>query len=230
MDLYGTKSKSIPQKTTVIILEFIILWVSWWILFEDGGSSVLGWLGLSFQPTGNELRRIIIYLFNIIVFLRMSFMMVFLLKRKMPWEEVFSVPVAFALYYIGFSLLVYDTSLPLDWFDFVGVAVFVAGSFLNTVSELQRHFWKKHPENKGRLYTQGLFKYSMHINYFGDLLWICGYAIITRNNYAVAIPLFLFCFFAFYNIPMLDAYLNKKYKGEFEEYKAKTKRLIPFIY
>ena len=36
----------------------------------------------------------------------------------------------------------------------------LAGSALNTVSELQRHRWKRRPENAGHLYTGGLFRYG----------------------------------------------------------------------
>lgn len=160
----------------------------------------------------------------------MTFMMVYLLKRKIPWEESFSVPMAFALYYIGFSLLVFPREISIDWIDYLAIFIFIVGSVVNTMSELQRNFWKKHPENKGKLYTIGLFKYSMHINYFGDILWVSAYAIITRNYYSITIPILLFCLFVFWNIPALDKYLAERYKGQFEEYKNKTKKLIPFIY
>lgn len=94
---------------------------------------------------------------------------------------------------------------------------------LNTGSELMRDNWKKNPENKGKLYTTGLFKYAMHINFFGDLLWVTAYAIVTRNGYSLLIPAFLFCLFAFYNIPKLDRYLAAKYGKAFDEYRKKLK-------
>ncbi len=117
-----------------------------------------------------------------------------------------------------------------DWIDYLGILVFIHGCVFNTSGEIQRNIWKRKPENTAKIYTQGFFKYSMHINYFGDLLWVTGYAIITQNWYSILIPAFLFGFFAFYNIPMLDKYLHDKYDGNFEEYAKKTKRLIPFVY
>lgn len=77
---------------------------------------------------------------------------------------------------------------------------------------------------------QGFFKYSMHINYFGDILWVIAYAVITRNWYSVSIPIFLFSFFVFYNIPKLDKYLQEKYGNSFEVYAIRTRKFIPFIY
>jgi len=229
MDLYSQKAKSIPQKIVIISLEIILIAISYWILFKGGGEIFLKKIGLNVL-NGNHISRKILIIFSLIVFIRMTFMMLYLLKRKIPWEESFSVPMAFALYFIGFPLLVLNRTIPIDWIDYIAIFIFVLGSGLNTISELQRHFWKKHPENKGKLYTIGLFKYSMHINYFGDVLWVTAYAIITRNYYAIAIPILLFCLFVFWNIPALDKYLANRYKGQFEEYAKKTKKLIPFIY
>jgi steroid 5-alpha reductase family enzyme len=157
-------------------------------------------------------------------------MMFFLLKRKIPWEESVSVPFAFALYYVGYALFVLPVEKPIDWIDFSAIILFFIGSILNTGGEILRARWKKDPASKGRLYTKGFFRYSMHINYFGDFLWVCAYAIITRNWYSISIPIFLFCFFVFYNIPKLDKYLNQKYGKSFEDYSKHTKRFIPFIY
>lgn len=224
MEMYGDKSASIPQKITLLLLETIIILFSWFLLFGNGFET----LGIVKEP-GDLWRRWIIFTFNLIVFLRMLITMFYLVKRKMPWEEAFSIPFAFALYYIGFSWLGYETKHSLDFLDAFGVFLFVFGSYLNTGSELMRDQWKKKPENKGRLYTKGLFAYSMHINYFGDLLWVTGYALITRNWYSVLIVAFLFAFFLFFNIPKLDTYLGKRYNEDFTEYKKRTKRFIPYI-
>jgi len=229
MDLYNQKGKSIPQKIVIITLEALLLWASYWILFQNGGSFLFNRLGILGLSATTE-RKMILFAFSIIIFLRMGFMMLYLLKRKIPWEESFSVPFAFALYYIGFALLALPTEKSTGYIDYFGIALFALGSFLNTYSELQRHFWKQKPENKGKLYTKGLFRYAMHINFFGDFLWVSGYAVLTGNPYAVFIPILLFCLFVFYNIPQLDSYLSKKYGQAFVEYTQKTKRFIPFIY
>ena len=229
MDLYGQQSKSIPQKLIIHSIEILLLWLSFWILFQNGGPWIDSKLNIPNSTKGFD-RRIIIFIFNIITFIRLSFMMIFLLKRKIPWEESISVPLAFALYYIGFSLFVLPTSRSLDIFDFLAILLFVVGSALNSGGEILRERWKSKSENRGKIYTEGLFKYSRHINYFGDVLWVIAYAAITRNCYAITVPLFLFGFFAFYNAPKLDSYLKKKYGKDYDNYASKTKMLVPFIY
>lgn len=229
MELYGQQSKSIPQKLTIHVLEILLLWLSFWILFKDGGTWIENNLHIH-NATEFTGRRIIIFAFSVITFFRFAFMMTVLLKRAIPWEESFSVPFAFALYFIGFSLFALPTSKPIDFIDIFGITLFAIGSILNTGGEILRNQWKKNPDNKGKIYTEGLFKYSRHINYFGDMLWVTAYAIITRNWFAVSIPIFLFCLFAFYNAPKLDKYLKEKYGKGYDEYANKTKMLIPFIY
>lgn len=227
MDLYSKKDGSLPQKVILTLLELIILTISYWILF-CGGYNII--FSLQAHAKDNETRHLIIFIFNIIVFLRIGITMFYLIKRHIPWEEALSIPFAFAIYYIGFALLGYKTKLHFDGVDFIAIVIFITGSFLNTGSELMRDKWKGQEENKNKLYTKGLFKYSMHINYFGDILWVTAYAIITRNWYSCLVPVYLALFFIFYNIPKLDRHLKAKYGQQFNEYRAGTKRLIPFVY
>jgi protein-S-isoprenylcysteine O-methyltransferase Ste14 len=229
MDLYGQKSKSIPQKIVIHLLELLFLSLSFWLLFESGGHLVATKLGV-LNSTTFLTRRLILFSFFLIAFARLSFMMFFLLKRKIPWEESVSIPMAFALYYIGFSLFVLPTAKAIDAIDIAGILLFLAGSTINTTAEVLRNEWKKQPANKGKIYTERLFKWSMHVNYFGDLLWVTACAILTRNLYSAAIPLFLCCFFVFYNIPKLDRYLHQHYGPAFEDYARRTRKFIPFLY
>lgn len=229
MDFYGQKSKSIPQKIVIHFFEIILLYLSYWILFENGGSWVENILSIN-NAAGQSDRRMIIFVFNVIIFLRLAYMMIFMLKRTIPWEESVSVPLAFALYFIGFPLFVMPISISIDSLDYFAIAIFVIGCVLNSGSEILRAKWKKRPENKGKIYTRGFFKYSRHINYFGDMLWVIAYALITRNAWSVTIPIFLFSFFAFYNAPKLDQYLKERYGKDYDEYAKKVKMLIPFIY
>ena len=229
MDLYGQKSKSIPQKIVIHLLEIFILWLSYWILFQNGGNWCEKYLHIQNASAGIE-RRIIIFIFNILILLRLAFMMFVLLKRRIPWMESVSVPFAFAVYFIGFPLFVLPVSASIDVLDYFAIALFVFGCVLNSGGEILRYEWKRKPENNGKIYTKGFFKYSRHINYFGDVLWVVSYAIITKNWYSIIIPILLFIFFAFYNAPKLDKYLKQKYGADYDKYAERTKMLVPFIY
>ena len=112
----------------------------------------------------------------------------------------------------------------------VALILYVSGSTLNTGSEIQRKWWKNQPENKGRLYTQGLFRYAMHINYFGDELLFTGYALFTGVAWALLVPLVMVAGFVSFNIPELDKHLREHYGAEFGDYAQRTKKFVPFVY
>ncbi|HUZ18786.1 MAG TPA: DUF1295 domain-containing protein [Spirochaetia bacterium] len=227
--LYGSHSSSIPQKTVIVVAQTIVLAVAIWMLLAGGLDAISGLLHVKWAHAV-PLRGDLLSAAYCIVYLRIVLAMFYLLKRSLSWQEAIPIPVAFAVYYWGFTLLAGPVSAPVGATAYVGVALFLIGSFLNTGGELLRDSWKKVPANHGKLYTGGLFRYSMHINYFGDVVWIIGLACLSGNPWSAIIPFMIFIFFAFYNAPLLDRHLAANYGKEFEEYKARTKRLVPFIY
>ncbi|MEO8757949.1 MAG: DUF1295 domain-containing protein [Devosia sp.] len=229
MDLYGEKSRSTAQKLTVTLLEAIVLAASALVMFWPTASSwaaSIGWM----LPQGVPARRYLILGFSVVTLGRMAFTMFYLMKRRMPWSEAFTVPFAFAIYYLGFALLVLPSDAPLGLWDALAIGLFLLGGGFNTGGELLRDRFKKDPANKGKLYTGGPFALAMHINFFGDILWVSAYAIVAHTIWAWLIPLFILSFFAIYNVPMLDRHLATHYGEQFERYRARTKRLIPFVW
>lgn len=224
MELYGKHASSTAQKLVISTGEILLVGLSYWVLFAGGLRGVR-----AFGDAPSAARNLTLFAFNLVVFARLFATQFVFLKRAIPWPESFSIVLAFALYLLGFPLLARPASVPFGALEIAGIALFLAGSFLNTFSEYQRHRWKARPENRGRLYTGGLFSASIHINYFGDLLWVGGYACVTHNAYAFLVPAFLFAFFYFFNGPKLDAYLRERYGDDFSAYERRTKRLIPFV-
>lgn len=162
--------------------------------------------------------------------LRLILSSLFILKRRVDFNEALIVSVwifiIFASMVIGLRFYHFQNNLILT----VSFLLYMTGSFLNSFSEIQRKSWKENEENRGKLYTQGLFSLSMHINYFGDVLLSTGMSLATGNFYTFLIPLLMTLMFLSMHIPQLDAYLQKKYPEQFQDYASKTKKFIPFIY
>jgi protein-S-isoprenylcysteine O-methyltransferase Ste14 len=215
-----------PKCLMLIVLIAAIL-ISGFLMFANIKAN--SWWA-HYQIRGDLIRRIILLSCSIIYLLRLSFTMFVFLKRKMPWLEAISISILMLLVLFAFAYVGGKNDKPINIIDIIGIFLFLCGSFLNTYSEYERHTWKKKPENKGLLYTEGLFKYSMHINYFGDVVLFTGFALITQSIYMLLIPFFMTLNFIFFLIPTLDAYLKKKYGKEFIEYSKRSKKFIPFIY
>ena len=114
--------------------------------------------------------------------------------------------------------------------EIIGILFFMFGSYLNTRSEHLRHIWKKREENIGHIYTGGLFKYAIHINYLGDIILFTGLVLVANDLLLLWIPGSMAFIFIAFLIPLKENYLGDKYGNEFHDYKSKTKKLIPLIY
>jgi steroid 5-alpha reductase family enzyme len=101
---------------------------------------------------------------------------------------------------------------------------------MNSYAEYARNVWKLRPENRGQLYTQGLFQYSRHPNYFGDLLSFSGLCLISGAWITTVVPILMVMGFVFVKIPALDSHLRDHYGSAFDDYKRRTAKLIPFLY
>ena len=229
MDLYGKRGRAIPQKLAITAIELTLIAVSAWFMFGAGEAPVARLFG--FAPAANApARRFVILAFSLITLARFVLMMFRFMRRTIPWSEALAIPFAFAVYYLGFALIVLPAQGPFDGFDVLGIVLFVAGALFNTVAEWQRDAFKRRPENAGRLFTHGLFGLAIHINFFGDILWVAGYAAVAHSPWGALIPAALALFFAAYNAPMLDRHLAEHYGGAFGLYAARTKRLVPFVW
>jgi protein-S-isoprenylcysteine O-methyltransferase Ste14 len=226
--IYARRGRSIPQRTLLVVGQTVFLATAGWLLLGNGLSTVYRWFGWHAEG-GNEARGVLLFALCVVVYARILFTSLYLLRRAIGWEEAVSILLAFMVYYVGFPLLGEAKSVPIDWIDGLAIGLFCVGSFINTYSELLRDAWRKKPENSAKLYTGGLFHYARHINYFGDILWVSGFALLTRNIWSALIPLLLFAFFYLYNAPELDRHLEEKYPKEFAAYKRQVKMLIPFL-
>lgn len=189
---------------------------------------VTAWLGL--QSPGSTARQLLLIGCAAIFILRTAFMVVYLNPRRFGWRE--AAGDALVVWLVAYGLVVYwgGADVPLGWLDGLALLLFVAGSVLTTGSELARARWKSRPENQGRLYTQGAFRYARHINYFGEVVSFTGFAILTRYWWAAIVPLLMLLFFIFMHISALDRHLREHYPEAYPEYRRNTKKLIPFIY
>jgi len=228
--MHGTRETSCTTRLVCTVLHAALLGVAAWIYFGDGGVLVWGWLGVGHPCPGDFPRRLVLFSFGIVLFGRMLVTQFYLLKRKFSWDELGGVLFALLLYQVGFALLGGYSPRSLGPIDVFGVGLFVVGSYLNTGSELQRNAFKERAENAGRLYTGGLFRYARHINYFGDVLWVGAWALVTRNAWSAVVPLVLTAGFIFVFIPSLASHLRERYGSQYDEWARHTRALIPYIY
>ncbi|MHC4792311.1 MAG: DUF1295 domain-containing protein, partial [Planctomycetota bacterium] len=199
-------------KTVFCSCVLITVMATVWLMFT-GITHSDTWLK-QFQIAGDLLRRVLIAFCLIIYFFRLQITVWIFQKRKWTWLETITISIlmSFALY--AFAKVGGNNRQIVGVVEAIGVLLYLSGSYINTHSEYSRHVWKLKEENRGRLYTEGLFNLSMHINYFGDVILFTGLAMVTHSLSMLVIPLIMALNFIFNIIPSLDRYLEKKYKDE----------------
>lgn len=148
-----------------------------------------------------------------------SFLQVFILQGTFLLLIV--SPVIFVLVYRGGSLTL---------FDIVGVMFWIIGFVFESVGDMQLKKFISNPDNKGKIMQTGLWKYTRHPNYFGEItqwwgLWVVALS-IPFGFYTIIGPLTItFLILKVSGIPMLE----KKYDDniEFQEYKKRTSAFFP---
>jgi len=228
--LHGEQETSQTPRVTCTALHAVMVAIAAWIYFGDGAEFLSSLIDRPCPDAGDLGRRVVLMFFAIAVFVRLTVTFFILLKRRFPWSEFWGVTTAIFFYQVVFALLALCETQPLGAIDLIAIALFLVGSYLNTGSELQRKRFKQDPRNRRKLYTGGLFRYARHINYFGDFLWVASWALVTRNLWALAVPIALAMGFIFGFIPSLTKHLKAKYGDEFDEWEKRTKAFVPFVY
>eukprot|EP00005_Dracoamoeba_jomungandri_P013120 CAMPEP_0174263730 /NCGR_PEP_ID=MMETSP0439-20130205/19830_1 /TAXON_ID=0 /ORGANISM="Stereomyxa ramosa, Strain Chinc5" /LENGTH=158 /DNA_ID=CAMNT_0015349241 /DNA_START=220 /DNA_END=693 /DNA_ORIENTATION=+ len=154
-----------------------------------------------------QLRSYLLALSGCLLVFRYLLLLNYLLRRAMSWDEILG---AFPMIVVVLFLVAFfggTSTTEVSILDFLAFALYLLGSYLNSYSELQRHWWKKNPENKGKLYTEKLFSLSQHINYFGDSLLYTALVALSRTYGLLVVPVVMTFMFIFAHIPALDSYL-----------------------
>lgn len=119
---------------------------------------------------------------------------------------------------------------PLGLLDFAGVAVWLLGFYFESVGDAQLAAFIKNPANKGKLMQSGLWAYTRHPNYFGEItqwwgIWLVALS-VPSGIFAIIGPLTItFLILKVSGIPMLEKKMEEN--PEFSEYKRRTSMLIP---
>jgi len=129
-----------------------------------------------------------------------------------------------------------ETRSELGLFALVGFLVWLLGFGIEVIADRQKSQFRAAPENAGKFINVGLWSWSRHPNYFGEIvLWI-GVTIIAlpalRGWQWVTLisPVFVTLLLTrISGVPLLEARADEKWGGQadYEDYKARTSVLVP---
>ncbi len=114
----------------------------------------------------------------------------------------------------------------------IGICIWIIGFLFEAIGDLQLSEFLLKRKHKGSIMTYGLWKYTRHPNYFGEVTqwWGLFIIVVTQTNgiWAIISPITItILILGISGIPMLE----KKYEGNknFEEYKRTTSAFFPWF-
>jgi steroid 5-alpha reductase family enzyme len=135
------------------------------------------------------------------------------------------------------ALVVISTKnrVPLDVFFWVGATIWLGAFLVEVVADHQKSVFKADPANTGKFISTGLWSWSQHPNYFGEIMLWTGAAIIALpvlsgwSFLVLASPLFITLLLTkISGINLLDKAAKKKWGDDpaYAAYRRKTSVLI----
>ncbi len=116
------------------------------------------------------------------------------------------------------------------WFHIVGVIVFLVGLFFEAVGDLQLKKFIGNPENKGRIMQTGLWQYTRHPNYFGEVTLWWGVWIMSLGTpfgiWMIVGPLTItILILGVSGVPLLERKMREN--PDFDEYRKRVSVFFP---
>jgi len=161
------------------------------------------------------------------------------IKRSFPrFLQTWTLQGLWVTFSLAAALVVVTSQkrVPFDVFLVIGVLVWIFGFGMEAIADRQKSLFRKDPENQGKFINAGLWSWSRHPNYFGEIvLWI-GVMIVALpvlvgwQWVALISPVFITILLTrISGLPMLEKRADEKWGGQedYEAYKANTSVLIP---
>ncbi|KAH1097535.1 hypothetical protein J1N35_014456 [Gossypium stocksii] len=179
---------------------------------------------------------------------------IFLLMRILQWgedrrfDEMRSNLGKLAVFWILQAVWVWTVTLPVTVVnasdrnpsvqaeDIIGWIMWSVGISFEAAADQQKLSFKNSPQNRGKWCNVGVWKYSRHPNYFGEIfLWwgifVASTPILEGAEWLVILgPIFLTLLLLFVSgLPLLEESADKKFGNvaEYRIYKETTSPLIP---
>ncbi|MFT5196071.1 MAG: steroid 5-alpha reductase family enzyme [Cellvibrionaceae bacterium] len=136
----------------------------------------------------------------------------------------------------GLAAITSANKVPLGIIGIIGLLIWIIGFGLEVVADQQKKQFRADLNNKGKFITSGVWSWSRHPNYFGEIVLWVGVAIIALPvlngwQYVTLIsPIFIYLLLTRVSgVPLLEARADEKWGGQedYEAYKLQTSVLIP---
>lgn len=134
------------------------------------------------------------------------------------------------VYLASIPLYVYASLSSFSWLDIIGSVVVLLGVLLELISDIQMKSFIRNRKSKEEVINVGLWKYSRHPNYLGEIMiWFGAALVLIIHNptywYWISGAVVNLLMFLFISIPMEEKHMLE-YKPSLKDYIKTTSMLL----
>jgi len=135
----------------------------------------------------------------------------------------------------GLAALTSNTTAELGLVSYLGIALWLFGFVVEVTADNQKTEFRKNPDNRNRFITTGVWSWSQHANYFGEITLWFGLALVSLpvlSGWQLATlisPVFVyFLLTKVSGIPLLDRLAKQKWgtDSDYLSYTQATSKLL----
>jgi steroid 5-alpha reductase family enzyme len=157
---------------------------------------------------------------------------------------LFYWPVSFVGIHLMPTLLVFlgclalwptlsDTRTQLSWLDIVAALVVLTAVTIEGTADVQMQRFRRRREAAGQVIPPGLWSFSRHPNYFGEVLFWWGLYLFVPLAYphfwwVIVGPLAILLLFLGVSIPLMERHLLAQYPA-YTEYRRRVSPFVPWV-
>lgn len=124
-----------------------------------------------------------------------------------------------------------DPSLTI--FTWIGFTIMVAAAITQLIADGQMRQFKERTKGQKLCIEEGLWKYSRHPNYFGEVmvwwgLYVIYFGSVMKLDLLLLAPIAMTSLFIFVSIPWMEKKIIQT-RPEYKEYQKRVSKLIPFF-
>lgn len=118
----------------------------------------------------------------------------------------------------------------INYITVLAFIVIVIAASIQLIADKQMRDFKENKVNQRKIINVGLWKYSRHPNYFGEVLMWFGvylfyFSYTLKIDYIILMPIIMLAMFIFISIPMMEKKILKT-RPEYEEYQKNVSMLL----
>ena len=134
------------------------------------------------------------------------------------------------VYSASIPLFIYSTLNEFSYLDFIGSGIILLGTLLELISDIQMKTFIKNRTSRSEIINVGLWNYSRHPNYLGEIsIWFGVALVLLISNisywYFIFGAIINLIMFLVISIPMEERHM-KEYKPDMDKYIKSTSMLL----